>query len=249
MSGAEKTRLDHLLTLRGLAPTRSRARDLIKRGLVLVAGRVETRPGIDLPPDAEIGVAEDWSGYVSRGALKLAAALDHFGFECEDRIALDVGASTGGFTQIFLQRGARRIYAADVGTGQLHPDIAADPRVVNLERTDARALDRVSVPEPIQAIAADVSFISLAKALPAALALTASGAWMVALVKPQFEAGREHVGKGGIVRSEAAREAALAGVAAFVESRPGWRVAGSIPSPIEGQSGNREYLLGARYEA
>jgi 23S rRNA (cytidine1920-2'-O)/16S rRNA (cytidine1409-2'-O)-methyltransferase len=249
MSGPEKTRLDNLLVLRGLAPTRSRARDLIKRGLVLVAGRVETRPGMDFPSDAEIGVAEEWSGYVSRGALKLAAALDHFGFECAGRIALDVGASTGGFTQVLLRRGARRVYAADVGTGQLHPGIGRDSRVVNLEGTDARTLDRISVPEPIEAIAADVSFISLAKALPAALALAAPGAWMVTLVKPQFEAGREHVGKGGVVRSEAAREAALASVAAFVEGRAGWRVVGSTPSPIEGQSGNREYLLGARYEA
>lgn len=248
MSGPEKIRLDTLLTLRGLAPTRSRARDLVKRGLVLVAGQIETRPGVDLAADAEIAVAEDWSGYVSRGALKLAAALDQFGFDCEGRTALDVGASTGGFTQILLRRGARRVYAADVGAGQLHPDITADPRVVNLEGTDARTLGPSLVPEPVDAIVADVSFISLAKALPAALGLAAPGAWAVALIKPQFEAGREHVGKGGIVRSEAARDAALAGVVGFFEAQAGWRVAGTMPSPIEGQSGNREYLLGARHE-
>jgi 23S rRNA (cytidine1920-2'-O)/16S rRNA (cytidine1409-2'-O)-methyltransferase len=248
VTDSEKIRLDILLTLRGLAATRSRARDLIKRGLVLVAGRVETRPGVDLAADAQVGVVEDWSGYVSRGALKLAAALDHFGFACEGRAALDVGASTGGFTQILLRRGARRVWAADVGTGQLHPDIAADPRVVNLEGTDARTLGPALVPAPVDAIVADVSFISLAKALPAALALAAPDAWAIALVKPQFEVGREHVGKGGIVRSEAAREVALADVVRFFEAQPGWRVAGTMPSPIEGQSGNREYLLGARHE-
>lgn len=248
MSGSDKVRLDTLLTLRGLAPTRSRARDLVRRGLVLVGGRVERRPGVDLAANADISVAEDWSGYVSRGALKLAAALDHFGFDCQGRVALDVGASTGGFTQVLLRRGAARVYAADVGTGQLHPEIAADARVVDLQGTDARRLARALVPEPVTAIVADVSFISLLKALPAALALAAPAAWAVALVKPQFEAGREHVGKGGIVKSEAAREAALAGVVGFFEAQPGWHVAGTMPSPIEGQSGNREYLLGARYE-
>ncbi|WP_088346101.1 MULTISPECIES: TlyA family RNA methyltransferase [Rhodomicrobium] len=247
MTTSPKTRLDQLLTLRGLAPTRSRARDLIKRGAVLVAGKVETRAGVDLPPDAEIAVNEDWSGYVSRGALKLAAALDAFAFECDGRIALDIGASTGGFAQILLRRGARHVYAVDVGSGQLHPDIAADPRISNLEATDSRRLDAQLVPAPIDAITADVSFIALSKALPTALALAAPGAWLIALVKPQFEAGRENIGKGGIVRSEAAREAALQNVIAFIAAQPGWRVGATIPSPIAGQSGNAEYLLGARY--
>jgi 23S rRNA (cytidine1920-2'-O)/16S rRNA (cytidine1409-2'-O)-methyltransferase len=248
MTGSEKVRLDTLLTLRGLAPTRSRARDLVKRGLVLVDGRVETRPGVDLAAGVAIAVAEDWSGYVSRGALKLAAALDHFGFDCRGRVALDVGASTGGFTQVLLRRGAGRVYAADVGTGQLHPEIVGDPRVVDLQGTDARALGPALVPEPVTALVADLSFISLAKALPAALALVAPGGWGVVLIKPQFEAGREHVGKGGIVKSEAAREAAVAGVVGFFRTQAGWQVSGTIASPIEGQSGNREYLLGARYE-
>ena len=247
MTDGRKTRLDQLLTLRGLATTRSRARDLIKRGVVTVDGRVERRTGVGLPLDAEIAVTEDWSAYVSRGALKLTAALDALGFDCTGRVALDIGASTGGFTQILLRRGARRVYAVDVGRGQLHPEIAADARVVNLENTDARRLDRATVPDPVEAIAADVSFISLAKALPAALALAAPGAWAVALVKPQFEVGPELVGKGGIVKSLAAREAAVAAIAAFLAAQSGWQVAGIMPSPIQGQSGNAEYLIGARH--
>jgi 23S rRNA (cytidine1920-2'-O)/16S rRNA (cytidine1409-2'-O)-methyltransferase len=247
MTERTKTRLDQLLTLRGLAATRSRARDLIKRGLVTVGGRVETRAGLDLPLDAAVAVTEEWSGYVSRGALKLIAALDAFGFKCEGRATLDIGASTGGFTQVLLMRGSRRVYAADVGSGQLHPSLAADPRVINLENTDARRLDRDAVPKPVEAITADVSFISLAKALPAALALAAPGAWAVALVKPQFEAGPEHVGKGGIVKSEEARAAALQSVIDFMSAQAGWRVEGAIPSPVAGQSGNLEYLIGARH--
>lgn len=235
------------MTIKGLTPTRSRARDLIKRGKVLVGGTVEKRAGLSVPDSADISVAEDWSGYVSRGGLKLAAALDAFGFDPQGRVALDIGASTGGFTQMLLRRGARLVYAVDVGTGQLHPDIAVDPRVVNLEKTDARRLDRALIPEPPAAIAVDVSFISLVKAMPAALALAAPGAWAVALVKPQFEVGREGIGKGGIVRSEALRAGTLDSVAAFFRAQAGWRVEGTLDSPIEGQSGNIEYLLGARH--
>jgi 23S rRNA (cytidine1920-2'-O)/16S rRNA (cytidine1409-2'-O)-methyltransferase len=242
-----KLRLDQLMTSRGLAPTRSRARDLIKRGVVRVAGRVETRAGVDLPEDAEIAVAEDWGGYVSRGALKLTAALDAFGFACEGRIALDIGASTGGFTQVLLRRGAARVYAVDGGRGQLHADIAGDGRVLNLENTDARSLDGRLISEPVAAITADLSFISLIKALPAALSLAAPGAWAVALIKPQFEAGREHVGKGGIVRDEAVRAAVVERIADFFAAQPGWQVVGTMPSPIAGQSGNAEFLIGARY--
>jgi 23S rRNA (cytidine1920-2'-O)/16S rRNA (cytidine1409-2'-O)-methyltransferase len=247
MTGRQKTRLDQLLTLRGLAPTRSRARDLIKRGAVTIAGQIERRPGAGFPSNAEIAVNEAWSGYVSRGALKLASALDHFGFDCEGRLALDIGASTGGFTQILLRRGARRVYAVDVGRGQLHAELAADPRIVSLENTDARRLDRTIIAEPVEIVVADVSFISLTKALPAALSLTAPGAWAIALVKPQFEVGPGLVGKGGLVKSEAARQAALDGITEFFLAQPGWRLEGTMPSPIEGQSGNREYLIGARY--
>lgn len=242
-----KSRLDQLLTARGLAPTRSRARDLIKRGAVLVGGKAELRAGLMLPPDAEVAITEEWSGYVSRGSLKLAAALDAFGFDPQGRVALDVGASTGGFTQMLLRRGAARVYAVDVGREQLHPEIAADPRVVKLEATDARNLDASLIAEPPAAIVADVSFISLAKAMPAALGLAAPGCWLVALVKPQFEVGREGVDKRGIVKSEALRQKAVEDVAAFLGAL-GWRVAGSIRSPIEGQSGNVEYLIGAVHD-
>lgn len=240
-------RLDLLLTARGLAPSRSRARDLIRRGVVRAGGKVVTRPGLDFAEDAELAVDEAWSGYVSRGALKLAAALDAFGFDPAARIALDIGASTGGFTQLLVERGAARVYAVDVGHGQLHPPLQADARVVALEGVDARQLDRTRIPEAITAIAADVSFISLTKALPAAFALAAPGCWAVLLVKPQFEAGPEAVGKGGIVRDETARAAALAGIASFAGAQRGWSVTGTMASPIIGQSGNAEYLLGARY--
>jgi 23S rRNA (cytidine1920-2'-O)/16S rRNA (cytidine1409-2'-O)-methyltransferase len=242
-----KIRLDLLLTERGLAPSRSRARDLIKRGAVRVRGAVVTRPGLELPEGSDLAIAEEWSGYVSRGALKLVAGLDRFGFDPSGRAALDIGASTGGFSQVLLMRGAARVYAVDVGHGQLHAEIRDDPRVLNLEGLDARNLDRERAPEPITAIVADVSFISLAKALPAAFALAAPGAWAVLLVKPQFEAGRDAVGKGGIVKDEAARGEALAAVERFVAGLPGWRPIGSIESPITGQSGNTEYLLGAAY--
>lgn len=240
-------RLDKALLTRGLAPTRSRARDLILRGAVEVDGAVSTKAGTLVADGADIAVTEP-SGYVSRGALKLLAALEAFGFAPEGRMALDVGASTGGFTEVLLARGARHVVAVDVGHGQLHPRIAADARVTSLEGQDARALTAAHVPQPVSAIVADVSFISLEKVLPAALARAAPGAWLVALVKPQFEAGREAIGKGGIVRDAAVRDAQAAKLADWVASRPGWRVAGVIPSPIVGGSGNREFLLGARFD-
>ncbi len=242
-------RLDQLLTQRGLAITRSRARDLIKRGVVTVNGQIETRPGIEVPINAEIEIREDWSGYVSRGALKLIAALDAFGFECKGRVALDLGASTGGFTQVLIRHGAERVYAVDVGTGQLHPDLVQDVRVIDLSSTDARQLDRTLIPEPVAAIVADVSFISLTKALPAALALAATGSWAAILIKPQFELSPAEIGKGGLVKSEEARQLALNSVEQFFAEQSGWHVEGTIPSPISGQSGNREYLIGARYAA
>jgi 23S rRNA (cytidine1920-2'-O)/16S rRNA (cytidine1409-2'-O)-methyltransferase len=241
----KKTRLDRLLVETGLAETRSRAADLIRRGCVTVGGRAELRPGAQVAPGDELAVSPEASRHVSRGGLKLKAALDAFGFEPEARVALDIGASTGGFTEVLLARGAAKVYAVDVGSGQLHAKLRADPRVVSLEGTDARNLDRSAIGEAVSAIVADVSFISLALALPAALRLAAPGAWLVALVKPQFEAGREAVGKGGIVRSEAARQQAVEKVRAWLEEA-GWEVAGTIDSPIRGGSGNEEYLIGAR---
>lgn len=246
---AARERLDVLLVSRGLVSSRSRARDLIERGLVLVDGRVAKKAGDPIAPDAHVAVAEgSGAGLVSRGALKLQAALDHYQFDAAGRVAIDVGASTGGFTQVLLEAGAARVYAVDVGHGQLSPRLRTDPRVVCLEGTDARRLDRTLVQEAAGAIVADVSFISLTKALAPALALAGSQAWLVALVKPQFEAGREAVGKGGIVRDETARMTALETVRRWLASLPGWTVLDAIPSPIAGGDGNQEYLIGATRE-
>jgi 23S rRNA (cytidine1920-2'-O)/16S rRNA (cytidine1409-2'-O)-methyltransferase len=238
-------RLDVHMVERGLVGTRARAQDLIRRGLVEVDGSVERRPAASVGGEADIRVIGAAARDVSRGAAKLVAALDHFRFAAAGAVALDIGASTGGFTQVLLDRGAARVYAVDVGHGQLDARLAADPRVVALEGCDARRLDRALVPEPVGAIVADVSFISLTKALPAALCLAAPGAWLVALIKPQFEAGREFIGKGGIVRSETARRHAVDLVRGWVAQQPGWRVLDVIGSPIAGKSGNAEFLLGA----
>ena len=243
----KKTRLDRLLVEAGLAPTRARAADLIRRGQVSVAGRLQSKPGALVTADADLAVSPEACAYVSRGGLKLDAALDAFGFVPEGRVALDIGASTGGFTEVLIARGAAKVYAVDVGRGQLHAKLSINPKIIALEGTDARALDRNVVGEEVTAIVADVSFIGLPLALPAALRLAAPGAWLVALIKPQFEAGREAVGKGGIVRSEADRKKAVEKVRAFIQDA-GWTVVGVIASPILGGSGNEEFLIGARLE-
>jgi 23S rRNA (cytidine1920-2'-O)/16S rRNA (cytidine1409-2'-O)-methyltransferase len=243
----KKTRLDQLLVDSGLAPTRSRAADLIRQGCVSVAGKPQLKPGALVAPGATFVISPEACAYVSRGGLKLAAALDAFGFDPKGRVGLDLGASTGGFTEILIGRGAAKVYAVDVGKGQLHAKLRANPRVVSLEGTDARALDRAAIREEVSAIVADVSFIGLALVLPAALRLAAPAAWLVALVKPQFEAGRAAVGKGGIVRSEADRLKAVAKIRKFIEEQPGWTVVGEIASPIRGGSGNEEFLIGARH--
>jgi len=241
----KKKRLDVLLVEKNLAPTRSRAADLVRLGAVSVGGVKAAKPSMLVASDAGVEVASGALPYVSRGALKLEAALDAFGFEAEGRVALDLGASTGGFTEVLLLRGAAKVYAVDVGAGQLHAKLRGDARVVSLEGTDSRALDAALIGEEIGAIVADVSFISLTKALPAALRLAAPGAWLVALVKPQFEAGREAVGKGGIVRDPAHRLAALAAVRSFISALPGWTVTHEMASPILGKDGNEEFLIGA----
>ena len=235
------------MVVRGLAPSRARARDLIQRGFVKVDGRACLKPSTSVSASQSVELANNAPGYVSRGAEKLIAALDAFHFSAAGRVALDVGASTGGFTQVLLERGATRVYAVDVGHSQLSPSLGADPRVVSLEGTDARALDAIRVPEPIGAIVADVSFISLAKALPAALALAAPAAWLVALIKPQFEAGPGHVGRGGIVREAAVQQRAVREVRTWMAGQDGWSVAGVVPSPIPGGSGNAEFLIGATF--
>lgn len=182
---------------------------------------------------------------MGRGALKLAGALELWPVEVAGRVIVDVGASTGGFTEVCLSRGAARVYAVDVGRGQLHPKLAGDPRVVSLEATDARDLTQALIPEPVDLIVTDVSFIGLAKAMPAALALARAGADLVALVKPQFEVGPERVGKGGLVKDGAAQAEALEGVERFLEAS-GWTVQASADSPIAGGDGNREFLLWAQ---
>lgn len=242
---ASSQRLDLALVERGLVATRAKARDLIARGEVAVDGRVVSKAAMTVREGQAIEVNAEAAAQVSRGAVKLAAALEHFRLEASGRTALDVGASTGGFTQTLLERGAERVYAVDVGKGQLHVTLADDPRVVSLEDCDARGLNREVVPETVSAIVADVSFISLTKALPAALALAAAGCWLVALVKPQFEVGREGIGKGGVVRDAALRERALGDVRDWMAAQAGWTVLGAMPSPIEGGSGNVEFLIAA----
>lgn len=243
-----RIRLDQALVERGLVPTRSRARDVIARGLVQVGDNTTVKASTSVAREDVIRIDAQAAGtqYVSRGALKLVAALTAWNFNARGRVCLDVGASTGGFTQVLLEHGADKVYAVDVGQSQLHVTLRQDPRVVSLEGQDSRSLDREIIPEPIGGIVADVSFISLEKALPAALALAAPGAWLTALVKPQFEAdGPSDIGKGGIVRDAAVREAALSRVIQWLGAQRGWRVAGHIPSPITGGSGNIEYLVGA----
>lgn len=243
-----RMRLDQMLVERALVATRSKARDAIKRGQVKVAGAVVTKPATLVDAASAIEVPEEAARYVSRGALKLVAAMNAFGFEAAERICLDVGASTGGFCQVLAERGAAKVYAVDVGQGQLHESLRRDPRVINLEGTDARDLDAGLIAEPVAAIVSDVSFISLTKALGPGLKLAADGAWAAVLIKPQFEVGREGLGKGGVVRDDALRDAAVRAVQAWFAGQPGWRLVGLEPSPILGGSGNREFLLGARYD-
>jgi 23S rRNA (cytidine1920-2'-O)/16S rRNA (cytidine1409-2'-O)-methyltransferase len=246
LASYKKKRIDRRLVELGLAPTRARAADLVRRGCVTLAGEPATKPGALVAEDAALAVAPGAGNYVSRGGLKLEAALEAFGLDPQGRVALDVGASTGGFTEVLLARGAAKVYAVDVGRDQLHAGLRADPRVVSLEATDARSLDTEAIPEPVDVIVADVSFISVTQALPAALKRAAPDAWLVVLVKPQFEAGREAVGKGGIVRDEQDRARAVTRVRDFLANE-GWTVLDAIQSPIEGGSGNVEFLIGARH--
>jgi len=237
-----RQRADRLMVERGLFESRAKAQAAIKAGLVRANDAVVRKASEEIPVDARLD-ASPAHPYVSRGGVKLAAALDHFGFDPRGRVCLDVGASTGGFTQVLLERGARRVFAIDVGRGQLHDSLRARPEVVSLENTDIRACSPASFRETPNLVTVDVSFISLKLVLPAALKMVAHRTQLVALIKPQFEAGPAAVKK-GIVRDEAVHKAVCADIAAFVASR-GWRVLGIIPSPIEGGDGNVEFLLGA----
>lgn len=238
-------RLDVEIVARGLAASRSRARTLIAEGAVRVAGAVATKPSANVADGAEIAVTAD--GWVSRGALKLLHGLAHFGLSPEGAVAADIGASTGGFTQVLLARGAARVIALDVGHGQLHPSLADDPRVDAREGVNARHLPPADLP-PLDWVVSDLSFISLTKALGLALAAVRPGGQLVCLVKPQFELGPGAVGKGGILRDETLRARAPGLVADWLEGL-GWQVQGWTDSPIAGGDGNREYLLAARAPA
>jgi 23S rRNA (cytidine1920-2'-O)/16S rRNA (cytidine1409-2'-O)-methyltransferase len=236
-------RADVFLVEHGYARTRAEAQEAIEAGKVFDGGRRVIKPSQHLNETSRIKY-ERAHPFVSRGALKLAGALKHFDLSPRGLVCLDLGASTGGFSEVLLMHGAKKIFAVDVGHGQMDPKIANDHRVVSIERTNTRDLKPLA--EAPQAIVADLSFISLKLALPPALAMAASDAWLIALVKPQFEAGRESVGKGGIVREEATQDAALADIVAWLPDNAGWRVLGTMESPVKGGDGNREFLIAAR---
>jgi len=246
---ADKWRLDALLVQRGLAESRARAQALVLAGLVWSEGKRLDKPGASLAADRPLELRGREHPWVSRGGVKLAHALDHFAIDATDATALDIGASTGGFTDVLLARGARRVYAVDVGHGQLAWKLRQDPRVVVIERRNARHLTRADVPEPVDLITCDASFIGLATVLPAALALAAPEAALVALIKPQFEVGKGRVGKGGVVRDAALHREVCARVAAWLDAQPGWRVTGLTESPVRGADGNIEFLIHARRSA
>lgn len=242
MTAAPRQRADRLLVERGLFESRAKAQAAIEAGLVTANDAAVRKSSEEIPVDAELQ-ATAAHPYVSRGGVKLAAALDHFGFDPRGRVCLDVGASTGGFTQALLERDARLVYAVDVGRGQLHDSLRARPEVVSLEETDIRQCATATFRETPNLVTIDTSFISLKLVLPAALKLVAHRTQLVALIKPQFEAGPGAVKK-GFVRDEAVQRAVCDKILAFVSSL-GWRVLGLIPSPIAGGDGNAEFLLGA----
>ena len=242
---AVRVRLDELLCERGLAPTRSRAQALVLAGRVYAGERRLDKPGQQVAADLPVLVRAS-DEHVSRGAHKLIAALNAFAIDPAGLVCLDVGASTGGFTDVLLQRGAARVYAVDVGYGQLDARLRQDARVIVLERTNARNLTPALVPEPVGLVVCDASFIGLRTVLPAALELTATGAALVALIKPQFEVGKGRVGKGGVVRDPALHTEVCQAVADWLGGLPGWMVLGIVPSPLLGPAGNREFLIGGR---
>jgi 23S rRNA (cytidine1920-2'-O)/16S rRNA (cytidine1409-2'-O)-methyltransferase len=242
-----RRRLDLLLVERGLAESRTKAQALILAGAVYAGERRLEKAGELLAADCPIQVRAAPHPWVGRGGIKLAHALDHFAISPAGAVCLDIGASTGGFTDVLLARGAARVYAVDVGRGQLAWKLRQDARVVVLEGVNARTLAETLVPELVGIITADVSFIGLELVLPAALRLAGERATLVALIKPQFEVGPERVGKGGIVRDPQLHAEVCGRIEAWLAAQPGWRVLGCIPSPIEGAEGNREFLIAAEH--
>lgn len=239
-----KTRVDQLLVERGLAESRTRAQALIMAGLVFAGERKVAKPGEQVAADAVLDVRGRDHPWVSRGGIKLAHGLDHFGWEVAGTVAIDVGSSTGGFTDVLLTRGAARVYAVDSGTNQLAWRLRQDARVIVHEQTSARILTAAHIPEPVDLVVCDASFIGLAKVLAVPLSFARAGARLLALVKPQFEAGRGEVGKGGVVRDPAVHARVCAEVADWLEGA-GWTVAGVTRSPITGPEGNVEFLIAA----
>ncbi|AQS90976.1 hemolysin [Gluconobacter albidus] len=241
-----KRRADQLLVDRGLVESRTRAQALIMAGLVYTSDRRIAKAGDQLPEDAPLALKGQDHPWVSRGGLKLIHAIEHFGLDPKGRIAIDVGASTGGFTDVLLTHGAEKVYAVDVGHGQLAWKIRSDERVIVMEKTNARALTAEQIPEPAGIVVCDASFIGLRTVLPAALELTTPDAWAVALIKPQFEAGRGEVGAKGVVRDPAVHERVCEEIREWFAALPGWDVLGIEASPITGPEGNREFLIAAR---
>jgi 23S rRNA (cytidine1920-2'-O)/16S rRNA (cytidine1409-2'-O)-methyltransferase len=241
-----KTRLDVALVERGLAETRAAAQRLVMAGLVFSKDKRLEKAGQAIAAETALEVRGQPHPYVSRGGLKLEKALDHFAIPVASRIALDVGASTGGFTDCLLQRGAAKVYAVDVGTNQLAWKLRSDPRVVSMEKTNMRSVTRAEIPQPIDLIVCDASFIGLATVLPAALALAGPGAHLAALIKPQFEVGKGRVGKGGIVREPELHREVVDSVSRWLGEQPGWQVLGVIESPITGADGNKEFLIAGK---
>lgn len=240
-----KIRIDQLIVDRGLAESRTRAQALIMAGLVFAGTRKIDKPGQTVADDAAIDVKGRDHPWVSRGGIKLAHGLDHFGWDVTGAVAIDVGSSTGGFTDVLLSRGVSRVYAVDSGTNQLAWKLRQDPRVIVHEQTSARILTAAHIPEPVDLIVCDASFIALAKVLAVPLKFARPRARALVLVKPQFEAGRDEVGKGGVVRDPAVHARVCDEVAAWFQGQ-GWRVDGVSPSPITGPEGNVEFLLAAR---
>lgn len=240
-----KLRADQVLVDRGLAESRTRAQALIMAGLVFAGDRKIDKPGQQVAGDVVLDVRGRDHPWVSRGGIKLAHGLDHFGWDVKGAVAIDVGSSTGGFTDVLLTRGAARVYAVDSGTNQLAWKLRQDQRVIVHEQTSARILTATHIPERVDLIVCDASFIGLAKVLDVPMGFAKEEARLLALVKPQFEAGREEVGKGGVVRDPAVHARVCVEVSAWVQSR-GWQVEGVAESPITGPEGNIEFLLGAK---
>lgn len=245
-AGAKKQRADQALVERGLVETRAKAQALIMAGKVFSGEQRIDKPGQPIAAEKPLEVRGQDHPWVSRGGLKLEKGLAAFGIDPTGLVAIDVGASTGGFTDVLIQGGAAQVYAVDVGRGQLHWKLRSDARVAVMEATNARTLTAEQIPEPADIVVCDASFIGLEKVLPAALALTKPEAWLVALIKPQFQVGKGEVGKGGVVRDPALHERVCAEARSWLDAQPGWRSLDIVESPITGPSGNVEFLLGGR---